>query len=315
MWEEIKINKKLTKEDVLKYISEEEIFLKYLGIYPEINKRYKNPLRENHTPNTEFTYNNGILYMKDWGWEQEERGMNCFEVIKKINNCTYEEALNIIYRDVVESNHPNISKIQKHNNPTVASIKQPLDIKIKVKQYSKEAIDFWSCNEEFIVTPKILRNYQIYECEYVWYNNKQIKCQELTFAYQISKGKFQIYIPFAKEKRWKFRTMELKNVIPFYHLCDRSVPVIVTKSYKDAYVLRRLGYNACCFLNEGTISDIEGIIIWLFDNDEKGIKTRNKCLELYKESTYLEIPKEYGKDCWEVVYNYGKNELIKLLEI
>lgn len=313
MWE-IEINRKIRREDVLKHLSQEEIFFKYLGIYPELNKKYLNPLRENKTPNTDFVYINDILYMRDWGWENS-KNLSCFDVVSYINKCNYEEALNIIYRDVIKSNHPNIPKIQKPNNSSVASIKQPLDIKIKIKSYSKEALDFWSCNEEFSITPEILKKYQIYECDYVWYNNKQCKCYELTFAYQISKGKFQIYTPFTKEKRYKFRTSSMKDVIPFYHLCDKNVPIIVTKSYKDAFCLRVLGYNACCFLNEGVVNQIEGSLIWLLDNDEKGIKTRNKYLELYKGSSYLEIPKEYGKDCWEVVYNYGKNELIKLLEI
>ena len=312
MWE-IEINRKLTKDDILKYISQEEIFNKYLGIFPEIGKKYINPLRENKTPNTEFIYIDGYLYLRDWGWENESN-LNCFELVKLINNCNYEEALSIIYRDCIKPNVNTIPKTIINNNFSNTLVKQPLDIKIKIKEYSKEAIQFWSCNGELEISSKTLSFYQIYECDYIWYNNKQVKCYDLTFAYQISKGKFQIYIPFAKEKRYKFRTNSIKEVIPFYHLCDKEQPIIVTKSYKDAFLLRYLGYNACCFLNEGVINQIEGQLIWLFDNDEKGIKTRNKYLELYKDSTYLEIPLEYGKDCWEFVYNFGKKELIKFLD-
>lgn len=309
MWE-IEINKKLSKKDILKYISQEEIFQKYLGIFPEINKRYVNPLRENKTPNTEFSYNNNVLYMKDWGWEKDDN-LNCFEIVKLINNCTYEEALDIIYRDFIKQHPTTIPKIQKDNYTTITHNKQLLDIKIKIKKYSEEGLDFWRCNNELEISPIILKNYQIYECDYVWYNDKQIKCYDLTFAYQVSKGKFQIYVPFTKEKKYKFRTSEIKDVIPFYHLCDKKIPIIVTKSYKDAFLLRYLGYNACCFLNEGVINKIEGQLIWLFDNDEKGIKTREKYLELYKNSTYLEIPSKYGKDSWEFVYNFGVKEFEK----
>lgn len=313
MWENVIVDRKLNKDDILKLISQEEIFYKYLGIYPEIGKKYINPLRENHTPNTEFIWINNVLYLRDWGWENE-KNLNCFGVVQYLNKCNYEEALTIIYWDYLKHNTIKIPENKRNDDRSYVQHKL-LDIKIKVKPYSKEGLDFWSCNEEFNVNETILKKYQIYECEYVWFNNKQIKCFELTFAYQIEKGIFQIYIPFAKDKRYKFRTSKLKDVIPFYSLCNKNIPIIITKSYKDAYVLRRMGYNACCFLNEGIINYIEGDFIWLFDNDEKGVKTRNKYLELYKGSSYLEIPKEYGKDCWEFVYNYGKKEFEKWMNL
>jgi hypothetical protein len=58
--------KKLTKENILDLISEEQIFERYFGQKVDRRKKYVSPFREDKNPDcTFYRSKSGILYFKD----------------------------------------------------------------------------------------------------------------------------------------------------------------------------------------------------------------------------------------------------------
>lgn len=310
----------LTKDEILERISQEAIFEKYLGVYPQLNTRYTNPLRENKTPNTEFLYIGNTLYMRDWGGN--EKNKNCFQIVQHIYNCSFHEALKHIENDFglgAEPTNNSIPIIQRNSNKhhVETPVKKLTSIQIKKKPFTSLGMEFWNANKNFNFTEEFLESRQIYALEYIWYNQTRVKATDGQFAFQLKKGIFQIYSPFSENRRYRFRSTDLKGILVNAHLLKPSKIVLITKSFKDQFYSSVLGVNSTAFLNEGIIPTREqidflltkGFPIFLYDNDEEGIKVSNKICEQYKEVRQIFLPKEYGKDVDEAIRNIGKKEV------
>lgn len=313
----------LTKQEILERVSQEDIFEKYLGIYPKPNQRYTNPLRENKTPNTEFIYMGSTLFMRDWG--SSEKNKDCFDIVQLLYNCNFNEALKHIENDFGLGSEPannSIPLIQRDSNKyhVETPVKKLTSIQIKKKEFTKKELEFWNCNNNFNFTTKSLESMQIYSTEYVWWNQHKTKSKEGTFAYQLKKGIFQIYSPFNVDRKYRFRSTNLKDVIAGIQWLKKDKYVVLTKSYKDFLMLHKLNVNACALLNEGIIPTEQqmsliaqyGTPVILFDNDEKGIATSKKICELYN-CTYLQIPDGNYKDTFDFIYKEGIDTVINWL--
>lgn len=312
------------KQQILSKFSQEEIFQKYLGFYPKLNVRYTNPLRENKTPNTEFLYVGDVLYMRDWGSDQ--KNLNCFSLVQHLYNCSFYEALQHVQIDFgmdakqMQQCPPTIQRNSNYAH-VEAHVNKLQTIRIRKKEFTEKELEFWNCNGSFNFNTKKLESMQIYSTEYVWYNNNQWKSAEGVFAYQLKQGIFQIYSPFNEDRRYRFRSTNLKDVIAGVQWLEKSEYVVLSKSYKDMIMLRSLNVNACALLNEGIIPTKEqmsliasyGNPVVLFDSDEKGITVSRKICELYG-CRYLQLPDGNFKDAYEFVYEEGKSVVEEWLD-
>jgi hypothetical protein len=312
------------KQQILSKFSQEEIFQKYLGFYPKLNVRYTNPLRENKTPNTEFLYVGDVLYMRDWGSDQ--KNLNCFSLVQHLYNCSFYEALQHVQIDFgmdakqMQQCPPTIQRNSNYAH-VEAHVNKLQTIRIRKKEFTEKELEFWNCNGSFNFNTKKLESMQIYSTEYVWYNNNQWKSAEGVFAYQLKQGIFQIYSPFNEDRRYRFRSTNLKDVIAGVQWLEKSEYVVLSKSYKDMIMLRSLNVNACALLNEGIIPTKEqmsliasyGTPVVLFDSDEKGIAVSKKICELYG-CRYLQLPDGNFKDAYEFVYEEGKSVVEEWLD-
>ena len=314
----------LTKNEILSRVSEEAIFEKYLGIYPQLNTRYINPLRENKTPNTEFVYIGNTLYMRDWGGDEENK--NCFQIVQLIyNNCSYYEALRHIENDFgldsqpINTNIPTIQRNSNYNHVEVL-VKKLTSIQIPKKEFTARELEFWNCNGNFNFSTEELEKHQIYSTEYVWWNNERSKSKEGVFAYQLKPQIFQIYSPFVEDRKYRFRSTNLKDVIAGIQFLRKDKYVVLTKSYKDLLMLLNLNVNTCALLNEGIIPTEQqmaliaqyGAPVILFDNDEKGVATSKKICDIYG-CTYLQIPDGNYKDAFDFIYEEGVDVVVNWL--
>ena len=308
------------KQQILSKFSQEEIFQKYLGFYPKLNVRYTNPLRENKTPNTEFLYVGDVLYMRDWGSDQ--KNLNCFSLVQHLYNCSFYEALQHVQIDFgmdAKQMQQCLPTIQRNSNyaHVEAHVNKLQTIRIRKKEFTEKELEFWNCNGNFNFNTKKLESMQIYSTEYVWYNNNQWKSKEGVFAYQLKQGIFQIYSPFVEDRRWRFRSTDLKGIMVNQHLLQKRKTVLVTKSFKDEFYSRMLRANSTAFLNEGIIPTKEqidfllalGFPVFLYDNDKKGIEVSNRICDQYKKVGQIFLPKEFGKDIDEAIRNVGKKEV------
>ena len=306
------LEKVLTRSMVLNKISQENIFEKF---FQEISlrKRYKNPLRSNNTPNSEFKYVEGVLLFIDYGWGDNNNVFDCFSFVKNYYNLnTYKEVYKYIYNNF-EISKPKTKEKQNEDKKE----KTLQSIKIKNKTFTQKELDFWKCNNKLELDESLLKTYNIYSTEYVWYNDKYYQSKEGVFAFVISDKVMQIYSPFQKDRRLRFRSNGLLDVVAFKHLLRKDKYVLITKSYKDAFLLQLLGFNACAFLNEGVkpsealIKELQqfGKLILLLDNDITGITiARNICKKHDLKYFHFSIF-ESSKDSWDFL---SLNDIDKL---
>src|SRR6187399_1781557 len=80
------------KEEVLKRLSQEEIYLLVLDELPPVNTYIKSPFRKDNKPGCYFTWYNGILYFKDFG-DPNYQMRDCFQAVMDKMHLTFKECL------------------------------------------------------------------------------------------------------------------------------------------------------------------------------------------------------------------------------
>ena len=79
----ISIKGQLTQEYILQQLSEEELFQRYLGVFPSLGQSYINPLPDRPRPDRRpgcrfYERADGRLIFKDYAW----KGYDCFDVAR-----------------------------------------------------------------------------------------------------------------------------------------------------------------------------------------------------------------------------------------
>lgn len=283
----------LTKEQILKRVSQEDIFLIVFKTV-DTNKYYTNPLREDSNPGCYFNWHNNILWFCDFADSKISR--DCFEMLKDYYNLNFYQVLEYINQhfklglaegEIITPVATNIVIPAKQEKPKN-------HITYKAKSFDKHHRVYWT---KYQITKKQLLSDNIYPT--IWYrfwsSKKQnwiiIRPQASDVTYSISQWDDAIKICRAKHKgKGKWITNCTRNHIggtdklPF-----SGNSLIITKSYKDWRVLTNQGLSCIWFQNEGMFPDkdllesicmtFNTIYIW-FDNDDAGMKASNKLCQM-----------------------------------
>lgn len=296
----------LSKPFILSYLTEEQIFCKYLEIDEvDFERKYINCLRNDDNPNCRFFISNktNTLKFNDFAW----RIFDCWDVVQfKTNAKNFHEILENIAIDfnLIKGNPSKINKVIRPHKP------KNYNIKIKRKEFTKQELTFWTPNESWnnVINAKVLQDYKIYSIsafwEFVQDNEFSYVNLKMHFAYQWEGYVYQLYIPFSKTRRFicspnlKYGDLEFLDLFCNY--------VLITKAKKCSTFLRLSGVNSCFIINEIVKPDEilhfiytkyfgEDIKIFtLFDNDWTGLKASVKFRQ--KGCIPLLIPEFIGKD-------------------
>jgi hypothetical protein len=304
----------VSKEEVLKRITEEEIFEKYLQLPPVEGIDYINPLRVDNSAGCRYyKNNNGRLRFKDFS-----KGYNwdCFSVVQFIYNCSFYEALKIIVKDFRLNN-----EVPKHEIKTELVLKIRYDIKIAVRDWNQEDNFYW--NQYNIINAGLRVN--IFPCKAIWINNEYYRCRvaDPCYAYYFGDGLYKLYFPKRKTQRFFTNVMFEDYLLQGYkELPESGELLIVTKSYKDVKSLRAFGIYAVAPQSESQIltkeqyeklSDRFTYIFCLGDNDSAGrwfcIKHQNE----FKIPSLL-FPWTMEKDFSDNVKRFGVEYMKELIQ-
>ena len=317
-----------TPEAIFKEVSQEQImnyFLAEYGIYVSEN-RYLSPFRYDKKPDCVFYYQNNKLYFHDladerydvWDIIMKKKGIKNFGsailYFKKHHLARVKEGLIDTSPD---------AKIQYIDPKKVKSIsKKQTHVRVKRKLFSKRELLFW-CIGGLAVSPKQLENDGIYAIESFWLNDKKFSKLDMAFCYHYGGYKYQIYQPLRPKGT-------RHTVVPCSYGDLSLVPtffpyIVITKSKKDAFILRRLGVCAIHVLSESILIGEEvinllrsryDIIFTLFDNDRQGIKQSRVYRERYG-TTPLWYPRDSknNKDTYDNLKYYGLNEILEFIQI
>lgn len=315
---------KITKELILSHISEETLMEHYLGI-PVKKGIFRSPLRTDNNPTCSFDRDKyGRLVFKDFNGSFYG---DAFEVVKRLYNVPYYEALNIIANDfgIIEIprlvKHP---KIIEYSN-TQFEESGPSNIQIEVQPFSEQELKWW---ESFGITQELLKKYNVYSCKNVFLNGSYLtSSSETDFIFAYYRGSidgidyFRIYFPMRKHFRflsnWTAKMIQGAKQLP-----KTGDFLVITKSMKDVMTLASFGITAIApnsetlFLSEEQYEKVKKRfkrIILLYDNDLAGISNMNKIRKSFKDISCVWIPRKYAKDISDFRKKYGEENTKKLI--
>lgn len=303
------------RDEMFKTISQEQVFLQHLGIYPETgNKRFKSPFREDRDPGCRFEWKNGTLFFIDNASFNGRVFWDIFHVVMYLYKCNFYEACKIIDTGTVKSLTSNAKYTTKFT-PEIRFTKKP-----------------WTENNLFNINPEDLERENVYLVEdyYIktksgWlknslHNPKQTTCIAYYFP---DTNHVKLYFPDKHENRWysNCTTVDIFGLHKVDYYSSYSDLLIITKSQKDRLMFDyKLNMPAIALQNEGChIPDdiIENLklkfskIIIIYDNDFTGYSQAQKLSEKY--DVEYRIVENDCKDLYEMLNKFSQENINTLL--
>jgi hypothetical protein len=336
----------LTREYILKHITQEEIFAKFLPCsYSDIeyclagSGLIKSPLRTDREPTCSFQYDNkGRLKFKDfagyfWG--------DCFDVVAyRINlDASATNDFPLVLEEIAHSFR--LHKYSDGNFENRLQFKSLIDFNKKIfltfdfnfrsfNQYDKSV---WKH-----LSVKDLEKELIYPVSNLWINDElkyNYRTTDPCYAYYLGKnleGKlWKVYFPY----RDKFRFLSNSSVVQGINTFKKCEYFILTKSYKDVVYLRKcgkaLGINSASPASETVLISSQqdnyftkhsNFKASLFDFDNTGIHMAWQLRKAYNYKPYFlntptyqrKVYYEGCKDFSDYVQKFGLKEGTLLLE-
>ena len=304
---------KLTKEDVLKKISEYDIFVKYMGFKPVLGNLYSSPLREDKDPSFGLFKSNktGSILFKDLG--TGECG-DCFKLACLLEHKTPKE----IYGDLINDNSQKL--IKKSQGPIPVKQYDSIDIVVDDIPFTVEGLAFWN---DFGITEDTLNLYNVKQIKRFWSNGFEYWTSSKSkpmFSYFVY-DKVKIYRPFYKRLRFYSNCTNI-DIQGLQQLDYTKDTVFITKSMKDLMLLHELGYTAVAPNGEGhTIPDkllshlrkkFKKVII-LYDRDLPGLKAAKKLWGSNRDFDFMFTPRQTEKDLSDYYKRFGKSKTLQLI--
>lgn len=294
----------LTVENVMKRLTEYDIFRYYMRSRFELNRATYSPFRYEENPSFLIGNRYGFLYFVDFA-DARYRG-NCFDFVMQLFNINLNEALLMIDRDfglgiVSNSNIGEYKRIKaNYKQPEEESSKTYSIIQAITRKFTREELAYWNDYHQDIDD---LRANNIHSISKLFLNKKRfpLRDDELRFGY-LYENCWKIYRPFAdKKSKWlpnnvPITTMEGKENL------SKEKAVFINKSKKDYMVIRKIYPYTCAVQNESIGCFSEENVLFLkehslrqvlsFDSDIPGVKNSQQITALFNFD-YCNVPREY----------------------
>lgn len=278
----IKFNPDIDKKYILKHVSEEEIFKKYIGVDVSMRGKFASPLREDKIPTCNFFRHrsSGEIYLKDHSGHFVG---NCFDTVMFIFTVNYGTALEIIASDfgLTEGN------VERQPMAIVHRERVKSKLKFQSRAWMKCDADFWG---KYAIRTSLLKFYKVSPIQYLFLDGDIHYTHYVSnpaYHYGFGEDEDKVYFPKKKSFRFLCNTSVLQG---YDQLPETGEMLIITKSLKDVMVLYNLGYAAVAPQSESMSISFEDyeelserfdtIYSW-YDFDLTGIRTANKMKKEY----------------------------------
>ena len=310
----ISLKPKITKDFILSKVNQESIMHRYTGQDVNSKKLFTSVLRnDNHVTVAYYKSKSKILYMHDFATNEH---LDCWNVVMRLFNCDYYEALNIIAKDfgLIEGTH------QISTFKIIPEIKEAesANIQVQIKDYTKEELEWWL---QFGINKKLLKKYQVFSLQHVFLNGElkfSSSNQCPIYGYYFGKDKnreekWKIYFPLKKDYRFINNTP--KKLLQGYHQLPKIGDLLViTKSMKDVIAMYGFGIAACApnsetlFVNDKQLKEFKQRfkhILVVYDNDRPGLRNMAKIRREHPELNYFYMPWYLAKDFTDSIKMVG----------
>lgn len=319
----------LSKEFILKHLSQEEIYEKYLGVSVVYDKKICSPLREDKNPTCGFKYVGNILYFRDFSGAFFG---NCFDLVMHMHHCDFTGAMYTIAKDfglITEEQQVKHIDFNAEFKPKIyiPPLKARALLNFVPRGYTKDDAEYW---KRFEITRDTLDKFKVYPLQYLYKDSMLIyeyQVYDPAYLYWFKKDHYKIYFPYRSDSRFLGNTNVVQGL---EQLPEEGTFLVVTKSQKDIMVLYEQSLPAVAWQGEGMIppsDEIDSlrkrfpIIVSLYDFDLTGVRTANllrkkdKVFPLFLTNGLLGSSNWGVKDTAEFVEKYGKTKLTELINL
>lgn len=304
-----KIKQQLSVENILRRVSDYDIYKYYLGGDFPLGKAIHSPFRKDENPSFSINHNkSGVLRHFDYG--DSSFSGDVFNFVCQLFNISHAQALTKIDFDLglsLSSSNPdvvNLSRAYPTNVPVITPIsKERSIIQVVSRKFNSDELAYWNA---YHIAPDMLVRNDVYAIKSLYVNKKRYPLRgDLCFGYLFNidgKDHWKIYWPTRdKKEKWVI------NNVPNTHMSgmlmvdpEHDKQIVVTKSKKDEMVLSlflprvvSVQHETVYAITEHNLAIIDPIPSkWInFDSDETGVKAS----KYYNQFGYkwINCPKDY----------------------
>jgi hypothetical protein len=284
-------NEQITRADILKVLTQEEIFSFYIGEPITNGDKICSPLRNDNIPSFGFYYRrdkSGILMFNDLATHDSG---DFIVFVCKLFRLSYREAILKIAYDFNLSNIKVNAERQKILDSPKIIEKKSIELGIKIRNWEKHDAQFW---KSFGIKKATLKKYYVYPISQVFFNGDSSKVDRHAYAYvEFKDGKpsYKIYQPFNKKHKW-MNNANYSVHQGYMQLPKKGEVLVITKSLKDVMSIRdvigipSIGLQSESVMMKDSVMDEYKSrfdkVICLFDNDKAGRKLSLEFSDRYK---------------------------------
>ena len=336
----------ISKDKILKYVSQEDIFELVFGYKPIEFEYVTSPFREDTNPGCwfEIDLNTNKLRFTDFADTRVINGVkmsniDCFDsVMIYFGLPNFYKTLEFIKAKLIDG------KDVKHDIVHHKVIKNPKKREKKKVRILMNTRDFYLTDRNFWelrygITKQNLIDDKVFPIrKFKLFNTKSgdhmFRTNDIAYGYtEFKSGNKKIYRPKQKGAKRFITNCDADDVGGMNTNIKSGRLLIITKSYKDYRVLRNLGLNVRWLQNEGMfpkstefwnlISNFDQVVVF-FDNDSAGIKAAEDLVNLINfteinKASSVHLPVELLAkaitDPSDLVHKRNQSELINFLKI
>lgn len=243
-------NLQITKEEILKYITELQILERYCSNYQSIDSSFKSEFYSDKNGSCRIVISaSGIPYYTDYG---NGDYFLAFDYVSRKYGSNYHETCNIIANDFgLKRTNLNVTPQLLLVNDTPKLVKVKSNIKVIVKPFSLIDYEYWN---QYHISLTTLQFFNVKAVSHVYLNKRdkhyvfEYKNNQPLYSYRFFKNAceyLKIYNPYSPTKEGKWLTNVGSDCLQGYdQLPATGDLLIITKSLKDVMVYYEMGISA-----------------------------------------------------------------------
>lgn len=222
----------LTKEFVLSRITEEDVFLKYMNIYPSLTGRYKSPLRNDSNAGCNFYRDSrGVLKFRDPAYRIN---IDCFNLVSLV--APEANSYGLVLKKIAEDfklyeKEIDYSILTNWEEAVQIASKKLTIIQVKRKEFTKEELLWW---QEQGVYKEVLNFYKANSIQILWLNGNIIYSysrKDPCYVYHFGEYLYKAYFP--NRVSYRFLQNIGKSMLEGYdQLPETGLFIVITNSLK-----------------------------------------------------------------------------------
>lgn len=316
----------ITKDEILKYVTELQILERYCSNYNSLESSFKSEFYSDKNASCRIVISaSGIPYYKDYG---NGDYFLAFDYVSRKYGSNYHETCNIIANDFgLKRTNLNVTPQLLLSNDTPKLIKVKSNIQVIVKPFSLIDYNYWL---QYGISLSTLQFFNVKACSHVYLNKGdkhyvfEYKNNQPLYSYKFFKNNteyLKIYNPYSITKEGKWLSNVGADCLQGYDQLPETGDILfITKSLKDVMVFYEMKYYSVGLqaetnkLSKKSYNELVKRfkrVILVLDKDDQGYTSTGDFLLEY-DIEFFFIPDE--KDISDYVKKHGLDKSKKLIK-